>query len=55
VNTFNVPDILEGDDGADTYVRHKSNFASDDIDIDIIVGFNSAQGDRTKDITHLYN
>jgi Ca2+-binding RTX toxin-like protein len=52
LNYFNVPDVLEGDDGADTYVRHKSVFGPNDIDV--IVGFNSAQGDKTTDVWHLY-
>jgi Ca2+-binding RTX toxin-like protein len=49
-NYFNVPDYLNGGDGADTYVRHRSYLLPNDIDI--IDGFNSALGDRSVDVWH---
>lgn len=49
---LNYAEHLQGDGGADTYVRHVVTFGSDDPDH--FVGFNSAQGDKIKKIRHTF-
>jgi Ca2+-binding RTX toxin-like protein len=52
-DSLNVADYLEGGAGADTFVRHKSVFGSDDLDF--FADYNSAQGDSVDNVWHLYN
>jgi Ca2+-binding RTX toxin-like protein len=47
---INVADVLNGGPGADTFVRHKVVFGSDDSDV--FVDYNTAQGDSTDNVWH---
>jgi Ca2+-binding RTX toxin-like protein len=52
ISGTNVPDQLYGNDGADTFVRHKVVFGFDDSDV--FVDFNSGQGDKTSNVWHSF-
>jgi Ca2+-binding RTX toxin-like protein len=49
---INVADQLYGGAGADTFVRHKVVFSSDDTDV--FADYNGAQGDTTKNVWHSF-